>query len=334
MSDLISIIIPVFNVEKYLGDCLESIARQTYKNIEVILVDDGSTDLSGKICDNYEAVDERFKVIHKVNGGVASARNVGVEAAVGDYIGFVDPDDWIECDMYERMHKNIIMYDVDMVICAYYEIYDSKTTIKKFGEKGIVTSDIALKDILQNFSAYLWCRLYCRHVFDGIRFIAGRNFEDIEIMPRLIINSKTLYFDEHPVYYYQAKRPGSIVATKNNKNYEDFFWSYIDIMRNIRIKKPDFAGLAVKGVVIGYLAQYKRFADGGEVKGVLWEELFYYREVLLNELKGITIKNNLLFKERVELFIAIYCPRLFILSCIYYRKLKEYFFFLHRAVKD
>ena len=96
MSELISIIVPVYNVDAYIRDCLNSIARQTYKNIEVIMVDDGSTDASGQICDRYCELDERFHVIHKKNGGVSSARNSGLEAARGEYIGFVDPDDWID----------------------------------------------------------------------------------------------------------------------------------------------------------------------------------------------------------------------------------------------
>lgn len=322
MSELISIIIPVFNVERYLDRCLESVKKQTYTNIEVILVDDGSTDSSGIICDKYSSTDGRFKVIHKVNGGVASARNVGVDASAGDYIGFVDPDDWIECDMYDRMHKDMIMYNVDMVTCAYYEIYASKTIIKRFGQKGIVTYDIALKDILQNFNAYLWCRLYRRHVFDGVRFIEGRNFEDIEIIPRLIINSRSVYFDEHPVYYYQARREGSIVASKNSKNYGDFFWSYIEILRTIRTTKPEFAGLAVKGAAIGYLVQYKRFVDEEKVNEIPWQELLHYKAIFLNEMRGISVRSNLLFKERAELFMVLNCPKLFIWTCRYYRKVR------------
>ena len=108
MNKLISIIIPVYNVEKYLEDCLNSVVNQTYKNLEIILIDDGSTDNSGKICDLYAKKDNRIVVIHKENAGVSSARNVGLKIAKGLYIGFVDPDDYIAEDMYEILYQNII----------------------------------------------------------------------------------------------------------------------------------------------------------------------------------------------------------------------------------
>ena len=110
---LISIIIPIYNVEKYLPVCLDSILAQTYKNLEIILVDDGSPDGSGTICDEYASRDSRFVVVHQKNGGVSVARNTGLDHATGDYIGIVDPDDWIEPNMYEVMMNNIIKEDFD-----------------------------------------------------------------------------------------------------------------------------------------------------------------------------------------------------------------------------
>lgn len=119
MKELISIIVPVYNVERYLDDCLISIINQTYKNLEIILIDDGSTDKSGKICDKYIKKDNRIIVIHKENGGVSSARNAGLRIAKGAYIGFVDPDDWIAEDMYEVLYFNAKKYDADVSVCKY-----------------------------------------------------------------------------------------------------------------------------------------------------------------------------------------------------------------------
>lgn len=119
MKELISIIVPVYNVEQYLDDCLISIINQTYKNLEIILIDDGSTDKSGKICDEYAKKDSRIIVIHKENGGVSSARNAGLRIAKGAYIGFVDPDDWIAEDMYEVLYSNAKKYDADVSVCKY-----------------------------------------------------------------------------------------------------------------------------------------------------------------------------------------------------------------------
>ena len=118
-NELISIIVPVYNVEKHIERCLNSILDQLYYNMEVILVDDGSTDNSGKICDEYSSVDSRFKVIHKENGGLVSSRNYGLEFALGDYIGFVDSDDWIEPSMYEKMYNNIKVNNSEICICNY-----------------------------------------------------------------------------------------------------------------------------------------------------------------------------------------------------------------------
>lgn len=320
MSELISIIVPVYNVEAYLKRCLDSIVKQTYENIEVIIVDDGSTDLSGQICDSYSLADSRFKVIHKANGGVASARNAGLDASRGDYIGFVDPDDWIKSDMFEKMYQDITENETDIVTCGYYEVCGIDIAVKRFGENGVVSSDIALRDILQNFNAYLWCRLYRRHIFDNTRFIEGRNFEDVEIMPRLIMNGQNVFFDKRPMYYYCLKREGSIVATKTAENYHNFFWSYIDILRNIRIVKPEFTEMAVKGAVTGYLVQHKRLVDEERIDSTQWEALKEYKNILLAELADIDRRNNLSIKEKIELLMSLYCPRLFIQFCRCYRK--------------
>lgn len=117
IDELISIIVPVYNVEKYLVQCLNSICNQTYKNLQIILVDDGSEDLSGKICDEYQEKDKRIHVIHKKNEGLSEARNVGVQMAMGKYVGFVDSDDWIELDMYEILWK-WLKKQIQIVLCV------------------------------------------------------------------------------------------------------------------------------------------------------------------------------------------------------------------------
>lgn len=311
MSELISIIVPVYNVDAYIQDCLNSIARQTYKNIEVIMVDDGSTDASGQICDRYCELDERFHVIHKKNVGVSSARNSGLEAARGEYIGFVDPDDWIDEYMYEMLYADMSEHDVDVVTCAYYEIYRSSTTIKSFPLRGMVSSDKALESLMLYFDAYLWCRLYRRQVFDGIRFIEGRNYEDVEAMPRLILNCKYIFFDDRPMYYYRLKREGSIVATNNVKNIQDYFYSYMDILKNMKQSRPDFAGLAIKGAAIGYIVQCKRLAMVERLTKEQRGELRYYKRIFLEEIKGIRRKSGLSSKEKIELFLSLYCTGIF-----------------------
>lgn len=126
-NDLISVIVPVYNMENYLERCVHSVLQQTYQKLEVILVDDGSTDASPQMCDAYAAKDERVKVVHKENGGLSDARNAGLAVAAGAYIGYVDSDDWIEHDMYERMYRACVVRDAQLCVCRYFSEYADRT---------------------------------------------------------------------------------------------------------------------------------------------------------------------------------------------------------------
>ncbi|WP_154064713.1 glycosyltransferase family 2 protein, partial [Enterococcus faecalis] len=127
----ISIIVPVYNVEKYLEKCVRSILAQTFTDFELILVDDGSPDSSGAMCDQFAEQDQRVKVIHKENGGLSDARNAGIEIATGEYLGFVDSDDYIADDMYELLYTNIVKEDADLSICGIYDVYEGKEPVEK-----------------------------------------------------------------------------------------------------------------------------------------------------------------------------------------------------------
>jgi len=162
---LITVIIPVYNVEKYLNRCIESIINQTYKNLEIILVDDGSTDNSGKICDEYALKDNRIKVIHKQNGGVSSARNKGLEVATGEYIGFVDSDDYIEKDMYEYLYNGCVFFNAQISSCS--TLFEGKVIDKQKREFYIQ------KDFIENFNTFpcsVWNRLFKKDLIYGLRF--------------------------------------------------------------------------------------------------------------------------------------------------------------------
>ena len=127
MGNLISIIVAIYNVDQYLEQCIDSIINQSYKNLEIILVNDGSTDNSKNICDYYSEIDKRIKVVHKKNGGVSSARNTGIDIATGDYIAFVDSDDYLELNMYETMINNLEQNQCDMGVCGYSIFYNDST---------------------------------------------------------------------------------------------------------------------------------------------------------------------------------------------------------------
>ena len=144
----ISVIVPVYKVEPYLRKCLDSIAGQTYQNLEIILVDDGSPDSCGSICDEYAVQDKRVRVIHKENGGVSSARNAGLAAATGDWIGWVDSDDWIEPDLYSYMLEKVREYGADIAVCSRTEVYPDRKVVRGWGEDLVMGREDALSLLL------------------------------------------------------------------------------------------------------------------------------------------------------------------------------------------
>ena len=181
-NSLISIIVPVYKVEKYLKKCLDSIINQTYKNLEIIIVDDGSPDRCPNICDEYSKKDDRIKVIHQKNMGLSMARNNGIKLATGDYIGFVDSDDFVEPTMYEDLYNAIIKNNAQMSICN-FNIITNKDKYKKndYPENKTYNKIEFLKEILldNNIQSYAWNKLYKKELFDEIRYPVGKKYEDI-----------------------------------------------------------------------------------------------------------------------------------------------------------
>jgi len=228
MEELISIIVPVYNVEKYLQKCVDSIINQTYKTLEIILVDDGSKDNSGKICDELEKMDNRIKVIHKQNGGLSDARNAGIKIAKGKYIGFVDSDDYIARDMFETLYGLSKKHNADVSIVSYYEVYNGKIISARDSKDLEVFDKIeALKEVLidRRIQSYAWNKLFKRELFENIEFPTNKNFEDIATTLLLFEQSNTVVLLEDPKYYY-LRRDDSIVGIKNYKTYKD----YLDVI--------------------------------------------------------------------------------------------------------
>ena len=218
-NSLISIIVPVYKVEPYLRKCVESIINQTYTNLEIILVDDGSPDNCGTICDEYALKDSRIKVIHKENGGLSDARNAGLDIATGDYIGFVDSDDWIEPQMYGKLLDLLLNYGADMALGG---VADDVVT---GGEvKTVKVSDYGntprSEDKLSAMRCYFfgswaaWDKLYRRELFDGIRFPMGEINEDEAIVLHLLDRcEKVCYTNEICYHYIKRANSGSITTS-------------------------------------------------------------------------------------------------------------------------
>lgn len=211
IDHLISVIVPVYNVEKYLKRCVDSVVNQTYRNLEIILVDDGSPDSSGAMCDDFAKSDSRIKVIHKANGGLSSARNIGIDTSTGEYITFIDSDDWIEPETYEFLYKKIVEYSADVADVDSRVVSDEKPFDKKTGKDTVLEENEILKDYFMS-DRYSVCRkLYKRNVIADIRFPVGKVNEDICTNYLFLENAHRLVKSDVIMYHY-FKNPDSITG--------------------------------------------------------------------------------------------------------------------------
>ena len=208
MNQTISIILPIYKVEKYLAKCIDSLLAQTYKNIEIILVDDGSPDNCGKICDDFAKKDIRIKVIHQQNSGVAAARNAGLKVATGKYIGFVDPDDWVAPEMYERLVNALIKNNSELSICGYNYFDESGAADKSrlYSEKGDEVLNRKelfkrLSDMPPTVRHVTWNKLFVKELLGSITFDESRkSSEDLDFLNQYLKNVKSAVFVHAPLY--------------------------------------------------------------------------------------------------------------------------------------
>lgn len=218
-TPLISIIVPVYNVEKYLEKCILSLCSQTYKNIEILLIDDGSTDKSKKICDDLKKKDERIRVVHKKNQGLSSARNEGIKLASGQFLAFVDSDDYVENDMIELLYKNMEKYNAEISACGYIMVYNERNVLISNNNDVVVYKKIEAleKMFLKNDIGMIFCnKLFKKDLFKNVEFPLYKNFEDINTMYKIINKADKIVYDPSPKYYY-LQRNDSI----NGRNFKD-----------------------------------------------------------------------------------------------------------------
>ena len=220
----ISVIVPVYKTEPYLRKCLDSILGQTYRNLEIILVDDGSPDNCGAICDEYAAGDARIRVIHQENGGVAAARNAGLDLATGDYIGWVDSDDWIEPEMFEVMLSTAMSRDADIVICGRQEHYPDKSFQMGWQQEEVLDKEQAMALLIEDdlVRSYLWDKLWRRELFDGVRVPCLKVFEDMAIMYQLFKKAEGIVCLPDVFYHYEHNE-ASLTMAPSLKSRMDFY---------------------------------------------------------------------------------------------------------------
>lgn len=225
-NELISVIVPIYNVEPYLERCINSIRSQTYTNIEILLVDDGSTDASGKICDKFGEIDSRIVVIHKKNGGLSDARNAGISVAKGQYIGFVDADDYIEKEMYSRLYSAVKHANADIGSCGMFSETEEGVVIRNciqghgdviLERKNAYEEFFAMEGMLDPSSC---TKLWNIALFNEIQYKVGLRSEDIDLLYRMLDKVDKVVCVNDPLYHY-CHRPNSITTQGINKSFFD-----------------------------------------------------------------------------------------------------------------
>ncbi|MBR3402348.1 MAG: glycosyltransferase family 2 protein [Parasporobacterium sp.] len=225
---LVSVIIPVYNVEPYLKEALDSVLDQSYQNLEIILIDDGSTDRSGKICDDYSETDDRIRVIHQENKGLSSARNKGLDLMHGELVAFLDPDDAYQPDYVRAMLNAMTREQADLVQCRYTNhkttrkmIRSGRDRIRPCAQQGLYDRRNALRSLADGtIDVFVWNKLYQRRLWKDIRFPEGHNFEDIGITYQIIDACRSIYVLDQPLYLHR-KRPDSITDDCSWDNIRD-----------------------------------------------------------------------------------------------------------------
>ncbi len=225
-KNLVSVIVPIYKVEPFLVRCLDSITGQTYDNLEIILVNDGSPDGCSDICESYREKDARITVIHKDNGGQSSARNAALDICTGDYISFIDPDDFIEKDMMEVMVSSMIRTGSDISVCGRFEDYkDSKRNSLSLSwskERVFSSEEIVRKLLLRKEIGFSVCdKLFDRRLWENLRFKEGHLYEDMIVSISLFHSSRSIVYVGKPLYHY-VHRENSTTTTLSEKNVRDY----------------------------------------------------------------------------------------------------------------
>ncbi len=211
---LLSVIVPIFKVEEYLDRCVESIVNQTYKNLEIILVDDGSPDNCPQMCDSWAEKDNRIKVIHKENGGLSDARNAGLKIATGEIVSFIDSDDWIELDMFERMLNRMIEDDSDIASCGVKWVEEGGSVIRYVTTNdGVLDTQSAMKELLNDgkLKQHVWNKVYKYNLIKDILFEKGKYHEDVFWSYQIVGRVKSVSIVKESFYNY-VQRSNSIMG--------------------------------------------------------------------------------------------------------------------------
>lgn len=307
MTELVSVIVPVYNVEKYVGECIESLMSQSYENIEIILVDDGSTDSSGQLCDEYAQKDKRIKVIHKENGGLSDARNVGIDSAAGMYYSFVDGDDFLAEETISQMISGMKEEKCDIAVCnmiRYYEngetgsFYRPTDTLKVL--KGI--------DRFETLSQPSVCnKIFMADLFNSVRFPKGKFYEDTFVYHTLVYSAMTVVLTGYDGYFYRLRRSSILGQNVMTDRYFDFIEAVW--LRTVFLLKKNIQPYGNEACLSLYAA-----VANAEKKISCTEENRYKHFDALQKYsvayKQLIKSNTISLKQKIRLWLLRYFPRL------------------------
>lgn len=242
----ISIVVPVYKTQDYIDRCIKSILEQSYQNFELILVDDGSPDNAGVICDEYARNDNRIKVIHQKNSGQSVARNNALKIATGDYYCFVDSDDYVANNLLERLYSLIAENDADISLVSYRSFTGEKAELGANTVNDIIS--YSNTDMIKNIHmvkdelyVVMWGKLFKKELFDGISFPEGRICEDLHVLYRIYDKAKVSVFSDEKLYYYYRGNVSSSTYSINKKFYDDVFWVLEQEIDYIDDKHPELS---------------------------------------------------------------------------------------------
>ena len=321
--ELISVVVPVYNVAAYLERCVDSIVAQTYSTLEIILVDDGATDNSGEICDAYEKkYPKLIKTIHQTNMGLSGARNTGLSYAHGKYITFVDSDDWLASDMVETMYNNLKKYDAQISCISLYQAYENGKLVKNSSKTEIcvMSKEEALGKFLfnENLTVCVCGKLYKTSLWDTVKCPEGKLFEDQYTTYKLIDQAETIIFDPNPKYYY-FKRHGSIGHSSFTEKTYELYWGIQEQYEYITKKYPSLSSQMA-------------------VAKITWEIVFINMMFCANRNDTLLVAKSRTFARRhigdvlhcddintlrkVQILLFAYCLRLYKGAYLCYKKKK------------
>lgn len=293
---LISVIVPVYNVERYLDQCMDSLVRQSYINLEIVVVDDGSTDSSGKKCDAWAERDSRIRVIHQANKGLAGARNAGLDVARGDYIGFVDSDDYTLPDMFSTMMRNMQESEADLSIISYERENPDGSTYSNAlsGQKLVMSSENAFKYVNMHgyFYVVAWDKLAKKELFDGLRYpLDAKYAEDSPVTYQLFDRAERIVYDSTPLYRYRMTE-----GSQSRGITDKFAQSTGNMLELVRKKYPQNEPYAAYGHLESIVGTYNRIVLAGRRKE--WAEFERSARIELRELMPLVESAELMSKSQ------------------------------------